>query len=119
MEQFDFKKLIVWQKAMDFTEQILDICDSIQGHYKLVNQLEGASASVPQNIAEGKGRFSLKEMINFLYYSRGSLYETVTLLNILFRKNHINKEQLSQLESDALEIAKMLNSLITSKKKEL
>jgi four helix bundle protein len=117
MEHFDFKNLLVWQKAMDFTEEVLDICETVKGHYKLINQLEGASASVPQNISEGKGRFSLKEMINFLYYSRGSLYETVTLLNILYRKKHISEAKLNQLESEALEIAKMLNSLITSKKK--
>jgi len=116
MDSFDFKNLIVWQKAMDFTEAVLDICETLTGHYKLVNQLEGASASVPQNIAEGKGRFSHKEMVNFFYYSRGSLFETVTILNILYRKNHISIDQLTNLENKALEITKMLNSLISSKK---
>ncbi len=50
-----FKKLIVWQKAMDFTNQILKLTNDIKGHYRLIEQLEAAAASVPQNIAEDKG----------------------------------------------------------------
>ena len=56
-------------------------------HYRLIEQLEASSASVALNISEGKGRFSKKEFKHFLYIARGSLYETVTLLQILIKKN--------------------------------
>ena len=113
---FSFKRLTVWQKSMDFAERCLNISDSINGHYRLCEQLEGASASVPQNIAEGNGRVSTKEYIHFLYISRGSLYETITMLNLLFRKGLVGSEELNDLESLGFEIVKMLNSLISKQR---
>ncbi|MBW2610138.1 MAG: four helix bundle protein, partial [Deltaproteobacteria bacterium] len=60
------------------------------------------------NIAEGKGRFSKKEFKHYLYISRGSLYETMTLLEILRRKRWVSDQQYAQLESDGKEIASMI-----------
>jgi len=99
---------------MDYAKKCLDITADIKGHYRLLEQLEAASAFVPQNIAEGNGRFSTKEYIHYLYISPGSLYESITLLNpFARRKEIISKELLNQQEDLALEIVKMLNSLIT------
>ncbi|MBI5605158.1 MAG: four helix bundle protein [Deltaproteobacteria bacterium] len=44
-------------------------------------------------IAEGKGRFSKKEFVQYLYIARGSLYETMTLLEIFKRRNWISHEK--------------------------
>ena len=66
------------------------------------------------NIAEGKGRYSQKEFIQFLYVARGSLYETVTLLEIFFKQQWIAKDKFLELKETGKEIAKMLNSLINS-----
>ncbi|TXC81555.1 four helix bundle protein [Luteibaculum oceani] len=52
--------------------------------------------------------------MHFLYISRGSLYETVTLLTVLQKLNWISAEKVNQLEQEAIEIAKMLNGLIKS-----
>jgi four helix bundle protein len=119
MENFSFKKLLVWQKGMKFAEKCLDITESIKGHYRLMEQLEAAAASVPQNIAEGEGRFSIKDIINYLYFSRGSLYESITLLNLLFYKKLISQDKLEEQEGLALEITKMISALITQKRKKL
>lgn len=78
----------------------------------MIEQLESASTSVAMNIAEGKGRYSKKEFVQFLYIARGSLYETVTLLEIFHRRVWIESVFLTKIKSDAIEIAKMLNSLI-------
>ncbi len=118
-QEFSFKKLIVWQKSMEFSEICLGITESIEGHYRLCEQLEAASASIPQNIAEGTGRVSTKEYIHYLYISRGSLYETITLLDLLQRKNHITIDHLHTLEGLGLEIVKMLNSLISKQRQYL
>jgi len=83
-------------------------------HYRLVEQFEAASTSIAMNIAEGKGRNSKKEFIQFLYFARGSAYEIVTLAIIFKRWNWIDKEQLAMLESDALEIVSMIKGLINS-----
>ncbi len=66
------------------------------------------------NIAEGKGRYSKKEFVQFLFIARGSLYETITLLEIFHRQAWIESAVFKKLKTDAMEIAKMLNSLINS-----
>lgn len=111
------KDLIVWQKSMDFANEIIDLIDQLETprkHYRLIEQLESAVTSIPMNIAEGKGRNSKKEFIHFLYIARGSLYETLTLLEIFHMRYWINAEQFMSIESRSNEIAKMINGLIRS-----
>ena len=114
---FNFKELKVWQKAIDFADQVINVTENLNSdrrHYRLIEQLESSSASVAQNISEGKGRFSKKEFVQYLYISRGSLYETITLLNLFERRKWISREILSQLEEKAFEIASMIKGLINS-----
>jgi len=110
-----YEDLEVWQKAIDWTSEIVRVVDNLQTdrmHFRLVEQLEAASSSVAMNIAEGKGRYSQKEFIQFLYIARGSLYETITLLEIFLRQDWIKAEKFSELKEKGREIAKMLNALI-------
>ena len=74
-----YMNLIVWQKAMDlfqlawkisYVEAVID--------FKLRSQFADAAQSVSANIAEGYGRRSINEYIQFLYYSAGSLGEALT-----------------------------------------
>ena len=69
------------------------------------------------NIAEGKGRQTTKEFIQFLYIARGSLFETITLLIILNCLNWLPGKKLAELTFLAEEINKMLNSLVKSMRK--
>ena len=115
--KFGFKDLLVWQKSMDYVDHVLNVTEDLaktKRHFRLIEQLESCSSSVPQNIAEGKGRRSDKEYIQFLYISRSSLYESITLLNIFERRNWITKNMLMDLESKAYEIACMIKGLINS-----
>lgn len=66
------------------------------------------------NIAEGKGRNSKKEFVQYLHFSRGSLYETLALLEIFHMRGWIESEAFRELENQGTEIAKMLNGLINS-----
>lgn len=115
--KFSFEDLEVWQKAVEFAKKVVDIADQInvgRKHFRLLEQLESSSASVAMNIAEGKGRYSKREYIQFLYIARGSLCETVTLL-MIFHKNHwINDKELDEVKNFADEIGKMLSGLIAS-----
>ncbi len=114
-EKSSFKDLVVWQKSLDFANEVIDLAEKLdtgRKHYRLIEQLEAASTSIPMNIAEGKGRASQKEFCHFLYIARGSLYETVTLLELFKLRNWIEPNQFSVMEEKAIEIAKMLNSLI-------
>ncbi len=115
VERVAYKDLQVWQKSMEFANrviQLIDAMDTPRKHYRLLEQLEAAVTSVPMNIAEGKGRESKKEFIHFLYIARGSIYETLTLLEIFQMQSWINAETFDSLESSAIEIIKMLKGLI-------
>jgi four helix bundle protein len=102
---------------MDFANSVIDLTEQLETerkHYRLVEQLEASAASVPMNIAEGKGRFSRKEFKHFLFIARGSLYETMTLLDIFKLRAWIQPPAFDALEQRANEIAKMINGLINS-----
>ena len=118
--KFSFEDLEVWQKAVDFADKVINISEEIQTdrkHFRLIEQLESASTSVALNIAEGKGRYSKKEFIQFLYIAHGSLYETITLLIIFNKRKWISSEQIEEIKEFGDHIGKMLSSLINSIKK--
>lgn len=119
-EKFGYEKLEVWQEAIDWACKVISIVDQLgspRSHYRLVEQLEAATSSVAMNIAEGKGRFSNKEFVHYLYIARGSLFETTTLLEIFRRLRWLEEVDLQEIREHAVRIGKMLNSLINSIKK--
>lgn len=117
MKQIEFghKKLDVWHRAMDFTIEVIGLTGDIQTdrkHFRLIEQLEASSSSIAANIAEGKGRFSQKEFTRFLYIARGSLYETMTHLEIFRRMNWVIDEDYARIEKLGIELASMIKGLI-------
>ena len=115
--KFGYEDLNVWNKAVEFAVNVIEVVENIstdRRHYRLLEQIEASSASVATNIAEGKGRFSKKEFVQYLYISRGSLYETMTLLEIFRRKNWISNKCYSEIEIQGREIVSMLKGLIKS-----
>jgi four helix bundle protein len=119
---FGFQELEVWQRAVDFANDVISVTENMntdRKHFRLVEQLESASTSIALNIAEGKGRYSKKEFIQFLYIARGSLYETVTLLCIFEKRGWVDSITVCNLLAKAEELAKMIVGLINSIKKSL
>lgn len=115
--KFSYEDLEVWQRAIGWAAQIVGLCNELETgrkHFRLVDQLEAASSSVAMNIAEGKGRYSKREFVQFLYVARGSLYETLTLLELFLRLGWLSHDHHARLKNDAKEIARMLNSLVKS-----
>ncbi len=114
---FSFENLAVYQRALNFSMAVIDIIDHIETprkHYKLIEQLESSCTSIALNIAEGKGRYSKKEFRQFLYISRGSLYETITMLTIFRQRKWLDENNYSTLYREAEEINKMFSGLINS-----
>jgi four helix bundle protein len=115
--EFAYENLEVWNKAVDFAVLVVETVGEIstdRKHYRLLEQIESSSTSISMNIAEGKGRYSKKEFTHFLYIARGSLYETMTLLEIFRRVGWISDEKYGQMEKHGIEIASMLMGLIKS-----
>lgn len=113
--QFGYEDLKVWQKAVGFAVEIIDMTENLElprKHYRLIEQLESSSTSIAANIAEGKGRNSKKEYVQFLYVARGSLYETMTMLEVFRRKNWIEDSAFDAFKDKGLEIVRMTKGLI-------
>ena len=112
-----FKKLDVWKRAVTYAVKVIDVVESVdtgRKHYRLIEQIEACSTSIAMNIAEGKGRYSKKEFKHYLFISRGSLYETLTLLEIFYQKGWISEKVHKPLEQEGTEIAAMIKGLINS-----
>lgn len=107
-----YKELLVWQKSMILVTEIYELTKTLpeDERFGLTSQMRRCSVSIPSNIAEGWGRLSRKNYIQFLRVSRGSLYELETQLLITKELNYINDSE--SVENLIIEISKMLNSLI-------
>ena len=110
----NYKKLDVWDKAVDFATKIYQITKNFPKEelYGLTSQLRRASVSISSNIAEGAGRNSDKEFRQFLNISFGSCSEIETQLIISHRLGYISDEDFSSLSDEVIEIQKIIYKLI-------
>ena len=114
---FKYESLDVWNVAIDFATSLIEIGNSLKDEfkcYRLVDQLQAASTSISMNIAEGQGRNSDKSFVLFLSYSRGSLFEVLTLIEIFYRLEWLTQTARDTVRTTGLRIVKMLNALISS-----
>ncbi|MDO9350700.1 MAG: four helix bundle protein [Deltaproteobacteria bacterium] len=113
---FPFEKLEIWHLAVDLADFILNILDSSprNKYSRLIGQMEAAVSSIPQNIAEGKGRQYNKEFIQFLYIAEGSLFEVLTLTEILKRRKLFKEKESMEIREQAEIIDRKLHGLINS-----
>jgi four helix bundle protein len=108
-----YMKLIVWQKAMNLFELVWAISFiECKIDFKLRSQLADAAQSVSANIAEGYGRRSASEYIQFLYYSLGSLGETMTRAIGLKQARQVPDERFRELDVLHYEVENRLLRLI-------
>ena len=108
-----YKDLQVWQKAMKFVEVVYFLIREFPAfeRYALSDQLRRAVISVPSNIAEGNGRASNKDYAHFLSIARGSLYETMTQVELAKNLGYISAS-IDDIEVKACELSKMLTAMI-------
>lgn len=64
-----FKDLVVWQKGMAITKQVYTLTKKLPKDetFGLVSQLRRSAVSIPSNIAEGRGRSTRKDFVQFLH----------------------------------------------------
>jgi four helix bundle protein len=114
----NYKELDVWQKSIDLVMELYKITESFpaEERYGLISQIQRAGVSIPSNIAEGWGRGSTKEYVQYLRISRGSLAELETHLIIAQKLNYISEKNIMDLQNKITIIGKMLNNLMKSLK---
>ncbi len=116
MEKYQqFEDLRVWQSAQELyklTSKLFN--DSKQFFFR--DQILRAALSVSNNIAEGFERKSNKEWIYFLYVAKGSCGEVRSMLYLAEDQNMINKIEKEEVQQMAMNVSKMLGSLINASK---
>jgi four helix bundle protein len=110
---FAFEKLLVYQRSVDFADQICVLTENFpRGYGFLSDQLNRASLSIAANIAEGNGRFTKPDRRNFFGIARGSVQERVPLMELAFRRKLLTSQDHEKLKSMLEEISRMLSGLI-------
>jgi four helix bundle protein len=109
-----YRNLLAWQLAKKLALEIYVCTREFPRHemYGLTSQMRRAAISVPSNIAEGKGRHSQKELVQFLFRARGSLLELETQLSIAHELGYLNEAAFARLGKMTAEEGRILNGLI-------
>lgn len=106
-----FEDIIAWQKSKELTIQIYHLFKESKD-FGFNDQIQRASVSVMNNIAEGFERRSNKEFKQFLYIAKGSCGEVRSMLTIAHELKKINTSDYEVLLSLSIEISRMLFGLI-------
>lgn len=110
---FLFENLKVYQMSHNLADEVTSFTESFpKGKFYLADQLNRAVLSIPNNIAEGNGRYHKNDRKHFFHISRGSAYECVCLLDMCRKKGLIKEEAFGRHKSNLDEICKMLMGLI-------
>ncbi len=107
-----FEDIIAWQKSKELTLQIYSLFEASKD-FGFKDQIQRASVSIMNNIAEGFERKSNKEFKQFLYIAKASCGEVRSMLIIAYELKKINISDYEALSTLSLEISKMLYGLIT------
>ncbi|MDI6735206.1 MAG: four helix bundle protein [bacterium] len=108
------KRLSVWQKSIELAIEVYKATERYpsEERFGLTSQMRRAVISIGSNIAEGAGRQSAKEFLQFLYIARGSISELDTQFEISTRLGYLPIDTRNKLDTRLEEISKMLNGLI-------
>jgi len=114
-----YQDLTVWQKAMDLAEMCYHLTNQFPTEEKfgMMSQIRRAACSIPANIAEGWGRGTTGEYLQFLRVAQGSTKELETHLLLCQRVGLLTKESAEPALALLSEVSRMMISLIASLKR--
>jgi len=110
---FNFEKLEVWQKAIDFADLVYKETQPFpsEERFDLTNQLRRAAVSISSNIAEGSSRSSKNDFARFAEIVVGSVFEAVSQAFVARRQAFLGEDQFRKIYADAEELSRMLSGL--------
>jgi four helix bundle protein len=112
--QFDHEKLSVYQASLKFVAWATEQITEIQAKAAVKDQLDRASTSVPLNIAEGNGKFAIRDRCRYLDFARGSALECAACLDVIVAKRLTDTARIASGKQQLFEIVSMLMGLINS-----
>ncbi len=110
---FNFEKLDVWQKAIEFADLVYSSTREFPSdeRFGLTNQMRRAAVSLSSNIAEGCSRASKNDFARFLEIAAGSAFEVVSQAFIGRRQGFLGDEAFQAIYDAAEEQSRMLSGL--------
>jgi four helix bundle protein len=110
---FNFEKLEVWKKAIDFADVVYSITRYFpdQERFGLTAQMRRAAVSVSSNVAEGSSRISRADFARFIELATGSLFEVVSQARIGRKQGFLSEEAHGRIYGLAEEQSRMLSGL--------
>ena len=110
---FNFEKLEVWRKAIDFADDVYRITRAFPSDewFGLTNQMRRAAVSISSNIAEGSSRSSRSDYARFVEIATGSLFEVVSQCVIAQRQGFLADPDFQTLYRLAEDQSRMLSGL--------
>ena len=113
-----FEDLPVWKISADLAAKMMSWASqkAFRGKGDLANQLQRASLSISNNIAEGFERGSTKELLQFLYIARGSAGEVRSMLQVMRRMSEFEAmtEEINTFARDAENISRQIRGWANS-----
>ena len=114
-----FEDLEVYKAALAFTVKVFELLQEevYKREFAFTDQLKRATLSITNNIAEGFERETDKELVRFLYFSKGSAGEVRNIINVLEAVEYLETEKAHILKDDIINISKQLSNYIKYVKK--
>lgn len=114
MENKLFTELLVWQHGRQLAGVIYALTKSFLKDeiFGLTSQMRRAAVSIPSNIAEGCGRQTARDTIQFLFIARGSLYELETQLYIALDQQYLSSPVCEEALTSITTCKKLLHGFI-------
>jgi four helix bundle protein len=113
-EYFDHEKLMVYQEAIAFVAWWEEISPRCPGLATVKDQIDRASTSVPLNIAEGNGKYSMRDRSRYLQIACGSALECAACLDVLVARKRLALPDVAPGKRRLKGIVSMLLGLISS-----
>ena len=102
--------------STDFAVKIIKLCETIKGHYSLVNQLERSATSIGANIRESNYAHSKADFIAKLQIALKECYETEYWLELFVKSEILSKETVTGLYNQCGTIRRILIVSISTAK---
>ncbi len=121
MGLLNYNELDVWKECRKLVTKVYRITKNFPKDeiYGLTNQIRRSSISIISNVAEGTGRNTTKDALQFFYISRGSLFEAEAQLIIAKDLDYITEKQLKEILLQFTTCKKLLNGFINYHKAKL
>ena len=112
----NFRKLKVWEEAIDLVVDLYKEAAKYpkEEKYGIISQIQRAGVSIPSNIAEGSARGTNPDFIRFLYISKGSIAEVITLLSVASKLEITSQDSVNVIIDKLIQIDNSIFKLINT-----